>query len=380
MALLRCSIQARSHSPGAPKPPKIAPQPHRCRVRVTETMAVGNLDAFLATMVASPIAVSVQEAEELARDRYGLDATATRLTGERDENFRLACADGTQYVLKIANAAEEPAVTDLPTAALLHVERVDPGFPCPRVLRNLEGGTQSRYNDESGRKRAARVLTYLPGKTLRSSVRSREQRMACGRLAARLGLALRDFTHPAARRPLIWDLRNVGKALALLSELPDLVEKNTIAALIERIEMLLAIRFQRLRQQVIHNDLNDMNLLVDPLDEAVVVGVIDFGDLVHTALIADVAIVATDQITAGSTARDSIADIVTAYHEVTPLLPPELVLLNPLIAGRILTDILIASWHRHRNPTGTHYSDLDPAFVRARVQLATDLLSTELPL
>jgi hydroxylysine kinase len=108
--------------------------------------------------------------------------------------------------------------------------------------------------------------------------------------------------------------------------------------------------------------------------------VIDFGDVVHTALIADVAIVAADQITDGTPARDSIADIVMAYHEVTPLLPPELVLLNPLIAARILSDILVASWHRHRNPGGTHYSDLDPAFVRARVQLAADLLSTEMPL
>lgn len=334
----------------------------------------------MATMVASPVAVSVQEAEKLARDRYGLDVTATRLTGERDENFRLACADGTQYVLKVASAAEEPAVTDLPTAALLHVERVDPELPCPRVVRNLEGGTQSRYRDAIGRPRAARLLTYLQGKTLRSAARSRAQRMACGRMAARLGAALRDFTHPAARRSLIWDLRNVGKTLALLDELADLAEKDAIAALIERIEMLIAIRFQRLRQQVIHNDLNDLNLLVDPADEAVVAGVIDFGDLVHTALIADVAIVAADQITDASTARDSIADIVMAYHEVTPLLPPELVLLNPLIAARILSDILIASWHRRRNPAGTHYSDLDPAFVRARVQLATDLLATEMPL
>ena len=343
-------------------------------------MAPANLDAFMATMLASPIALSVQEAEELARDHYGIDGTATRLTGERDENFRLSCADGRQFVLKVASAAEEPAVTALPTAALLHVERVDPQLPCPRVVLDLEGGTQSRYQDGLGRQRAVRVLSYLPGKTLRSAPRSRAQRVACGRMAARLGLALRDFTHPAARRSLIWDLRNVGQTLGLLQEVPGLVEKEAMAALIERIEMLITIRFQRLRQQVIHNDLNDLNLLVDPADEAVIVGVIDFGDVVHTALIADVAIVAADQITDGTPARDSIADIVMAYHEVTPLLPSELVLLNPLIAARILSDILVASWHRHRNPGGTHYSDLDPAFVRARVQLAADLLSTEMPL
>jgi hydroxylysine kinase len=343
-------------------------------------MRGGGLGAFMATMVASSVAVSVEDAEKLARERYGLTATVTRLTGERDENFKLSCADGAQYVLKIASAAEEPAVTDLPTAALLHLERTDPDLPCPRVIRNLEGATQFRHEDGEGRQRTVRMLTYLPGKTLRSSVRSRAQRVACGRIAARLGLALRDFTHPAARRPLIWDLRNVGKTLALLEEVPTLPEKDAITGLLERVDMLTAIRFQRLRHQVIHNDLNDLNLLVDPLDETVISGVIDFGDLVHTALVADVAIVAADQIATGGSVRDSIADIVMAYHETVPLLPPELVLLNPLIAGRILTDIVVASWHRHRNPAGTHYSDPDPELVRARVELAAELLSTDMPL
>jgi Ser/Thr protein kinase RdoA (MazF antagonist) len=343
-------------------------------------MGSGDLEAFMATMVASTTAVSAAEAENLARDRYGLAATATRLTGERDENFRLSCADGTQYVLKFANAAEELAITDLPTAALLHLERVDPGFPCPRVVRTLEGDALCRYQDRAGLERTARILTWLPGKTLRSASRSRAQRVASGHLAARLGLALRDFTHPAARRSLIWDLRNVGRVARLVEELPELTAREQIIGLLERVELLTAGRLQRVRQQVIHNDLNDMNLLVDAHDQAQIVGVIDFGDLVHTALIADVAILAADQIEPGDSVRDSIADIVMAYHETSPLLPPELVLLNPLIAGRLLTDILIPAWHRKHNPTGTHYSDLAPAVLQARVELATELLSTDRPL
>jgi Ser/Thr protein kinase RdoA (MazF antagonist) len=331
-------------------------------------------------MVGSATAASAEDAEKLARDRYGLGATAIRLTGERDENFRISCADGAQYVLKIASAAEDPAITDLPTAALLHLERVDPGFPCPRVVRTVEGETLCRYRDRTGVERTVRMLTYVPGRTLRTAKRSRPQRVASGRIAARLGVALREFSHPAARRFLIWDLKNVGRAAGLLEELPDVPERARVMDLLERIAMLTGGRWPRLRQQVIHNDLNDMNLLVDPEDEAVIAGVIDFGDLVHTALVADVAIVAADQIAAGESVRDSIADIVMAYHEITPLLPPELVLLNPLIAGRVLTDVVIPAWHRRRNPGGTHYSELSPETVRARVELAAELLSTDMPL
>jgi hydroxylysine kinase len=335
-------------------------------------MPASDLDAFMATMVAAGDAVSDTAAADLAREEYGLEVMVTRLSGERDENFKLTDAAGRQYVLKIASAAEDPVITDLPTAALLHVERVDPGLPCPRVLRNRAGLTQIRYED-----RTARILTYLQGNTLRSTQRSAQQRAACGRLAARLGVALRDFTHPAAKRFLIWDVRHAGRTAGLLGDLRGFPSREAVIALLEGIDARIASEFPHLRQQVIHNDLNDMNLLVDPRDEGIVTGVIDFGDLVHTALIADVAIIAADQIGVGQPLRDSIADIVMAYHDTTPLLPRELAMLNPLIAGRILADVVIASWHRHRNPIGTHYRDLDAAYVRERVHLAAELLSSE---
>ena len=117
-------------------------------------MSVSDLDAFMATMIAPSSATSCDQAERFALEQYDLHATATRLTGERDENFKLVGSDGREHVLKIASAAEEPAVTDLPTAALLHMERVDPGLPCPRVLRNRDGHTQSRYEDASGSQRS----------------------------------------------------------------------------------------------------------------------------------------------------------------------------------------------------------------------------------
>jgi hydroxylysine kinase len=339
-----------------------------------------DLQEFMATMVVASAAVSSEEAQTLARELYGLEAVATRLTGERDENFKLSCPDGSQYVLKIANAAEDPAITDLPTAALLHIEHIDADFPCPRIMRSRDRSTQVHYEDASGLTRTARVLTYLAGKTLRSSVRSRNQRAACGRTAARLGLALRNFTHPAAGRPLIWDLRNVGQTRALLDELPGFPHREGFAAVIMQIEARIAPRFERLRQQVVHNDLNDMNILVEPADETVIAGIIDFGDLAHTALIADVAIAAADQIADDASAYDSIRDLVIAYHQTTPLLPAELALLNSLIAGRLLMDVVIPSWHRVMNPTGTHYADFDAEFIRARLELASGLLSREIAL
>ena len=47
------------------------------------------IDAFMATMAAPASRVADEHAVAWARERYGLAVHAARLSGERDENFRL---------------------------------------------------------------------------------------------------------------------------------------------------------------------------------------------------------------------------------------------------------------------------------------------------
>ena len=76
----------------------------------------------------------------MAAQYFGLHGNCRLLSGERDLNFQLTCSDGAQYVLKIANAAEDPLVTDFQNQALLHIQQCDPLLPVQRVYPNL-GGT-----------------------------------------------------------------------------------------------------------------------------------------------------------------------------------------------------------------------------------------------
>jgi len=337
----------------------------------------------MATMVAHP-PLPLESAVALVRERYGLETRAVRLTGERDENFKLSAADGSEYVLKIANAAEEQAVGDMLTAALQHVERTDPTFPCPRVVPGHGGRTCVRFSDASGAPRTARILTYLPGALLGSTRRSREQRAACGRIAGRLTNALRSFAHPAARRTIIWDVRHAAQVRALLAQLPDCAYRQAADHVLGRVAARIESCFPRLRQQVVHNDLNPRNILVDPADVARVTGIIDFGDLTHTALIADVAVAAADLLpqdcAAGSPARDALRDVATGYHESAPLLPEELTIFGPLVAARLVANVVVPDWHMHRNPAGGHYTALDADFIRLRLAIAGQLLLEEIKL
>lgn len=340
-----------------------------------------DVDDLLATMVAPARPVALGRALDLVRERYGLEPEASRLTGERDENFRLTAPGGAEYVLKIANPAESPAETDFQTAALLHIEKADPDLPCPRVLRERSGGAYVRFTDEGGTERTARVLTYLPGRLLGASRRSPRQRADCGRTGARLALALRGFGHPAAERRVVWDLRHTGHMRSLLDELPRFPFRAAAGRLIERLADRIDSELPRLRHQVVHNDLNPLNILVDPAEESRVTGVIDFGDMTRTALIADVAVAAAELIPPDcadpAEAHDSVLDVAGAYHERVPLLPAELALLGVLTAARLVMTVVIHEWHVARNPASGHFHPLTEDFMRTRLEIADRLLLEE---
>ena len=341
-------------------------------------------DTFLATMVAPSRPMPVESALALVREHYGFEPRASRLTGERDENFRLTADDGAEYVLKIANPAESPAETDVQTAALLHIERTDPALPCPRVLRTRAGSTHVRFVDEGGAERSARVLTFLPGRLLGASTRSQRQRAACGRLGAQLTLALRDFEHAAAERMIVWDLRHTAHMLRLLEELPRFPYQSTARELLARLVPRIESQLPRQRRQMVHNDLNPLNILVDPTDENRVTGVIDFGDMTQTALIADVAVCAAELIPPECSdpkqAQQAVLDVTGGYHECVPLTQAELALLGALVAARLLMTLVIHEWHVQRNPASGHFKALDQDFMRVRLQIAERLLLEEIRL
>jgi Ser/Thr protein kinase RdoA (MazF antagonist) len=62
-------------------------------------------------------AFSIREAETIAQRAFDIPASAQPLDSERDQNFRLRTETGGEWVLKIANPAEDPAIVDMQTQA-----------------------------------------------------------------------------------------------------------------------------------------------------------------------------------------------------------------------------------------------------------------------
>ena len=113
-----------------------------------------------------PAKASPQFAARVAAERYGLEATASILPGEYDDNFRLTLASGESFVLKIMHPSREQTLLDLQVHALQHLGARAPSLQLPRIHLSRAGKTVETLRDENGATRYVWMLTYIAGRPL----------------------------------------------------------------------------------------------------------------------------------------------------------------------------------------------------------------------
>ena len=293
-------------------------------------------------------------AQTLVAEHYGLVVATRRLDSERDQNFRLRTPEGNEYVLKIANPAEDPAITNLQTEALLHVARKDPSLPIPRVFPARNGALELEIAFDDGSTRIMRLLSFMAGIPMNAAKASATQRRDLGQSAARLARGLGDFSHPGANHKLLWDLQHAAELRPLLDAVPT-DRRDLVQRFLDGFETHALPALQHLRKQPLHNDLNPHNVVVDPANHDRVTGIIDFGDLTSTARVNDLAIAAAYQVADSDDPLAPACDVIAAYHAVMPLEPAEFAVLFDLIATRMAMTIVISSWRAVRYPENRDY-------------------------
>jgi 4-aminobutyrate aminotransferase-like enzyme/Ser/Thr protein kinase RdoA (MazF antagonist) len=294
------------------------------------------------------------QAAQIARELYGLEATAVSLPSDRDQNFRLTAAD-TQFVLKIAGLAEERDVLDLQNQALAHLRRREELAPLlPDVLPTLTGESIPTISDANSEAYLARLVTYLPGVPLaKVNPHTPDLLRDFGRVLGEVDAALLDFRHPAMDRALPWDLAHaaetIGRHLHHITA-PD--RQAVVARHLARFQTDVAPRLPQLRRSAIHSDGNDYNILVtpDPKQPRRLAGLIDFGDMVHACTIFDLAIAAAYVMMDKPDPLTAAAHLVAGYHAALPLTDLELELLYPLILARLGVSVVMSAYQQTLHP------------------------------
>ncbi len=292
------------------------------------------------------IRMDAREAEQVALEHYDAVGQATRLDTEKDDTFRLDCSDGRRVILKVANPAERLAELQLQVDLLDYVIDRDVELPVPFVIPDRSGDRLVSFTDTADQPRVARLLSFIPGVPLDAAPALPRQRQEVGRVLGRLRLAMAGFDHPGASRFLAWDVQHLMRLTDLLPAVPDDGRRAAVRAGLARFAAL-SPELRTLRRQVLHNDFSKSNLIVARDDPERLVGVIDFGDAVRTAIVIDVATALLNQLPtdAGVVAYEDIfadgRDLLAGYLEVADLTSRELELLPDLVMGRVIARALI---------------------------------------
>lgn len=290
--------------------------------------------------------VSVTEAEKLAHDHFGIAAQATTLESERDRNFRLDIEGEPKWVLKIINASEPEIDSAFQTALLQHLANAQLDIAVPRLKTSKSGDLLVSALTADQQTHSVRLVEWLPGTPLAKAERNFALMHALGSALGKLDQALKGFIHPGALRDIDWDLRHAGRARSRLHFVKDPAKRAILERFLNRFEQNIVPKLPFLRAQVIHNDANDWNVLVNEQDHSQIAGVIDFGDSVHTILIAEVAIACAYSILGTEDPIGAAAALTAGFHENYPLLAEELEILFDLIAMRLVTSVTISASRR----------------------------------
>lgn len=278
---------------------------------------------------------------------YSLSGNAAPLPSERDQNVLFTSADGQQYVVKISNAHEERTVVEGEVAALAHLATR------ARVPRVVPTNDQTLITQISGL--MVRLMSVVPGTPLaRARRRSDNLHIDVGHRLAELDTGLAHFDHPGFHRHLRWDLARG----------PDIIEQHVrevkdakLRRIIKDVASFHAEHvipnLPALRQSVIHGDANDYNVLVDDINQQVN-GIIDFGDMVFSHTVNNVAIAMAYVALGSEDPLASAAAVLRGYHRTFTLSETEVGALFSLMRMRLAVSACIAAEQREAHPNAEY--------------------------
>jgi 4-aminobutyrate aminotransferase-like enzyme/Ser/Thr protein kinase RdoA (MazF antagonist) len=300
---------------------------------------------------------------------YGIAiASITPLDSYIDRNFLLTDPNGEKFVFKIAHANEDEYVMKAQAKAMEYLAENNPAIKCPSVIRTLDGQSVTTIASPTGITHLARLVRYMPGAFFaEASPHSPKLLENLGRFLGSMDKTLSGFRDPALQWYLRWDLKNTADLERHTPHIRDTGLRNLVSYFLQQFKTFVVPAFPKLRTGVIHNDANDYNLLTTGSGGTEIAGIIDFGDMLHTYVICELANAAAYAVHGKDDPVETTAYMVSGYHKEYPLLEPEVDVLFHLICARLCATLLISAFQLTEDP-GNEYLKISVAPARAALE------------
>ncbi len=286
--------------------------------------------------------ISSAEALEILERQYGIGGETVSLPSERDQNYRIRQDGGRQYVLKIAHPDESAEVLDFQTQALALLSQGPAPELFPQIIPTADGQGIFRYQGSAGTF-LVRLLSYLPGlRVAEVGAFSEELLRDIGFRLGEMDRTLQPLAHASMHRMLEWDSKHAFTTIPKhLANIEDAARRRLIQECLRDSRAKFVPLMSRLPIQVIHNDVNDHNLLIG--DDGRVSGIIDFGDMVCSYRACELANAAAYLMFEGNDPGQTLDDLVHGYDRANPLEPEEHQALPSLVCLRLCLSVCMGA-------------------------------------
>ena len=298
--------------------------------------------------------ITTEKAKSIVLEIFNIQGTATQLPGEIDFNFRIKVSQGEGYILKISRPDENENYINFQQELLQHLATKKDTLIIPKVFPDVNGNHVSEITDEAGNTRKIRLLSWISGRIWATVNPQLDQlRYSLGEQCGFLTKALQNFDHTEAHRKFDW---NIAQSLWTTKELHvfNEEENNIISSFQEQFKAIQP-SYINLRKTIVHNDANDLNIIVsEELIQPKVKAIIDFGDAIHTQIINDVAISCSYAIMHHKAPLEAAIPLVKGYHSSFPLLESELAYLYYAIAMRLVIMATKSALNKIKEPDNSY--------------------------
>jgi murein DD-endopeptidase MepM/ murein hydrolase activator NlpD len=142
----------------------------------------------------------------------------------------------------------------------------------------------------------------------------------------------------------------------------DTTKRARVDSIFEHYSRNVVPRMSRFRSSIIHGDANDLNTLASIAREYDMSGganrvcaLIDFGDVVQSHTIFDLAIALAYVVQRKQDPITAACHVISAYHRVLPISEPEIEVLYDLIVTRIAVSVTISAKQQAETPANAAY-------------------------
>ncbi|MBT3281550.1 MAG: aminotransferase class III-fold pyridoxal phosphate-dependent enzyme [Cryomorphaceae bacterium] len=293
--------------------------------------------------------ISIKEILKILELNFDVKGSIKELVGEVDYNFKVESKCGKNYLLKISGPNFESDYIDFQINLLEYLNK-NCEIEITKSELTIERSRSCIVKDGLGRDRCVRLLSWVEGR-LWSSVNpiNKSLRKELGYKAAILSNSLINFKHSFSKREIEWDISNSLWVEDHLDKF-DTDQKKILKTFIIDFKKNLPL-YNDLTKSIIHNDINDNNIIVsNDLLNPSVKSIIDFGDSVYTQTINDLAVTCSYGIMNVNDPLAACCEIISGYNNISSITDNELKLLYNLIAMRLVISVTKSLINRFKEP------------------------------